>query len=77
MTPDQGEGIVQGGGQVEPSKLQFEPAGLHLGQVEDVIDPERIYRPKAVRECPWLKHSWCCLLLLLTRGLNLRSRSGQ
>ena len=36
--PDQGQRIVQGGGQVEPPELQLEPSGLHLGQVEDVVD---------------------------------------
>jgi hypothetical protein len=36
--PDQGQGIVEGGRQVEPLELQLQPAGLHLGQVEDVVD---------------------------------------
>ena len=36
--PDQGQGIVQGGGQMEPPQLQLEPSGLHLGQVENVVD---------------------------------------
>ena len=36
--PDQGQRIVQGGGQMEPPELQLEPSGLHLGQVEDVVD---------------------------------------
>ena len=36
--PHQGQGIVQGGGQMEPIELQLEPSGLHLGQVEDVVD---------------------------------------
>ena len=36
--PNQGQGIVEGGGQMEPPELQLQPAGLHLGQVEDVVD---------------------------------------
>ena len=36
--PDQGQSVVQGGGQMEPPELQLQPSGLHLGQVEDVVD---------------------------------------
>ena len=36
--PHQGQDIVQGGRQMEPPELQLEPSGLHLGQVEDVVD---------------------------------------
>ena len=32
--PDQGEGVVQGRGQMEPPSLQPRPPGLHLGQVQ-------------------------------------------
>src|ERR1700730_10137352 len=36
--PDQGEGIVEGGGEIEGLRLQLHAAGLDLGQVEDVVD---------------------------------------
>ncbi len=36
--PDEGEGVVEGGRQMEPPELQLEPTGLHFGEVEDVVD---------------------------------------
>jgi hypothetical protein len=36
--PHQGQRVVQGRGQMELPQFQLEPAGLHLGQVENVVD---------------------------------------